>query len=198
MSSAAAVCVTPEQYLQAERKAEYKSEYWDGEIVTMAGGSRKHSLISVNISGELRARLKEGPCQTYSSDLRVQVTSTRYLYPDVSVVCDEPKFADDEADMLTNPAVVIEVLSPSTEDKDRGIKFAFYRQIPTLSDYVMVSQEELLVEHYARQDNDHWLLAVLRGPDAVLRLSSIGCGLPLSEIYARVIFSRAAEAEEGE
>ena len=198
MSSLPRARFTPKQYLEMERNSEHKSEYWNGEIVAMAGGSRRHSLINVNISGELRARLKGGLCQTYSSNLRVQVTLIGYFYPDVSVVCDKPKFADDEADMLTNPAVVVEVLSPSTEDKDRGIKFAFYRQVPTLSDYVMVSQEEPLVEHYARQDHDHWMLAVLRGRDAVLRLPSIGCDLPLSEIYARVAFSRAADTEEGE
>lgn len=98
--------------------------------------------------------------------------------------------------MLTNPTVLVEVLSPSIEDKDRGIKFAFYRQMETLTDYIMVSQEEARVEHYARQDNNHWLLADLRGLDTVLRLASIGCELPMSEVYTRVAFPPAAELEE--
>lgn len=196
MSSLPKTRFTPEQYLEMERKAEHKSEYWNGEIVAMAGGSKQHSLISVNISGELRARLKDKPCRTYSSDLRVRVAQTRYFYPDVSVVCGEPEFAGEEADMLINPMVLVEVLSPSTEDKDRGIKFIFYRQIPTLTDYVMVSQDEPRVEHYARQEDGRWLLTDLRGPDAVLRLPSIGCELPLSEVYARVAFPPAAETDE--
>ncbi len=196
MSSLPKARFTPEQYLEMERKAERKSEYWNGEIVAMAGGSKQHSLISVNVSGELRARLKDKPCLTYSSDLRVQVSPTRYFYPDISVVCGEPEFTGEEGDVLTNPTVLVEVLSPSTEDKDRGIKFAFYRQMETLTDYVMVSQEEARVEHYARQDNNHWLLADLRGMDTVLHLPSIGCELPLSEVYARVAFPPAAELEE--
>lgn len=196
MSSLPKARFTPEQYLAMERKAEHKSEYWNGEIVAMAGGSKQHSLISVNVSGELRARLKDKPYLTYSSDLRVQVNPARYLYPDVSVVCGEPEFAGEEGDMLTNPTVLVEVLSPSTEDKDRGIKFIFYRQIPTLTDYVMVSQDEPHVEHYARQEEERWLLTDLRGPDAALRLPSIGCELPLSEVYARVVFPPAAAVEE--
>lgn len=187
--------VTPEEYLERERQADYKSEYWNGKIVAMAGGSEQHSLISVNISGELRARLKDKPCRTYSSDLRVRTTRTRYFYPDISVVCGEPEFADEAADMLTNPGVLVEVLSPSTEDKDRGLKFVFYQQIPMLTDYVLVSQDEPLIEHYARQGNDRWLLTNLRGLDAVLRLPSIGCELPLSEVYARVEFPPAEEGD---
>ncbi len=187
--------VTPEEYLERERKADYKSEYWNGEIVAMAGGSEQHSLITVNISGELRARLRDRPCRTYSSDLRVRTTRTRYFYPDVSVVCGEPEFADEDMDMLTNPGVLVEVLSPSTEDKDRGLKFVFYQQIPMLTDYVMVSQDEPHVEHYARQGSDRWLLTNLRGLDVVLRLPSIGCELPLSEVYARVAFPPAEEGD---
>ncbi len=187
--------VTPEEYLERERQADYKSEYWNGEIVAMAGGSEQHSLICVNISGELRARLKDKPCRTYSSDLRVRATRTRYFYPDVSIVCGEPEFADEVVDMLLNPVVLLEVLSPSTEDKDRGLKFAFYRQISSLTHYLMVSQDEPHVEHYARQDDNHWLLADLRGLDAVLRLPSIGCELPLSEVYARVEFPPAEEGD---
>lgn len=196
MSSLPKARFTPEQYLERERKAEHKSEYWNGEIVAMAGGSKQHSLINVNISGELRARLKDKPCLTYSSDLRVQVNPARYLYPDISVVCGETKYADEVGDMLTNSTVLVEVISPSTEDKDWGIKFAFYRQLPTLTDYVMASQDEPYLEHYARQEDRRWLLTDLRGPDAVLRLPSIGCELPLSEVYARVVFAPASEAEE--
>ncbi len=189
---------TPEQYLELERKAEHKSEYWNGEIVAMAGASRRHNRITLNIGSGLTTRLRDTPCEPYVNDLRVRVSQTKYLYPDVAVACGDPVFEDAELDTLLTPQVIVEVLSPSTVDKDRGIKFAFYRQLETLTDYVMVSQDEPLVEHYARQDNNQWLLTVLQGADAVLSLSSIGCDLPLPEIYARVIFPRTAEAEEGE
>lgn len=190
--------VTPEQYLEIERKAEHKSEYRNGEIVAMAGVSRRHNRITLNIGSGLTTRLGDTSCEPYVNDLRVRVSQTKYLYPDVVAACGDPVFEDAELDTLLTPQVIVEVLSLSTVDKDRGTKFAFYRQVPMLLDYVMVSQEELLVEHYARQDNNHWLLSVLHGPDAVLRLSSIGCEMPLSEIYARVAFASAAEAEEGE
>ncbi len=196
MSSLPKARFTPEQYLELERKAEHKSEYWNGEIVAMAGASLSHNRITLNIGRKLGNQLDGSPCEPFVNDLRVRVSPTKYLYPDVAITCGDPVFEDAELDTLLTPQVVVEVLSSSTANDDRGIKFAFYRQIESLTDYVMVSQAEPLVEHYARQDNNHWLLAVLRGMDAVLHLPSIGCELPLSEVYARVVFPPAAEAEE--
>ena len=188
---------TPEEYLEIDRKAEHRSEYVSGEILSMAGGSEKHSLIAVNTSGELRARLKHKPCRTFSSDMRIQISATgAFVFPDVSIVCGETHFAGSGHDLLLNPNVVVEVLSPSTESNDRGWKFAHYRQLESLSDYLLISQSEPSVEHYARQEDGRWVLTELRGLDSVLHLSSIGCELPLSEIYERVEFTLELSMQE--
>ena len=187
------VRVTPQEYLERERAAEYKSEYWDGEIVAMAGASRRHNRITLNIGSGLTARLAGTPCDPYVNDLRVRVSSTKYFYPDVVVTCGNPVFEDSELDTLLTPQVVMEVLSPSTQAKDKDEKFAWFRQVSSVTDYVTVSQVQMLVEHYARQESGQWLFTELRGPDSLLRLLSIGCELPLSEIYARVDFPPAEE-----
>jgi Uma2 family endonuclease len=179
---------TPEQYLALERKAEVKSEYINGWIYAMAGASREHNLISANILAELHVQLRSRPCETYSSDMRVKVSATRlYTYPDVVVVCGEPRFEDEHVDTLLNPTVLIEVLSPSTEAYDRGDKFAHYRRLESLQEYVLIAQERMRVEHYARQ-GEQWLLTEFSQPDEQLPLASIGCEIPLREIYARVEF----------
>ena len=188
---------TPEQYLEMDRKAEHRSEYVSGEILATAGGSEKHSLIAVNLSGELRARLKSQPCRTFSSDMRIQISATgAFGFPDVSVVCGETHFAGSGHDLLLNPNVVVEVLSPSAESHDRGWKFAHYRQLESLSDYLLISQSEPSIEHYARQEDGRWVLTELRGLEAIVYLSSLGCELPLSEIYERVEFAPQLSVQE--
>jgi Uma2 family endonuclease len=187
---------SPEEYLARERKAEYKSEYIDGFIVAMAGASEAHSLIVVNVAGELRARLKSQPCRTYATDMRVKVSNAGlYTYPDVSVVCGERRFEDVEVDTLLNPNVLVEVLSESTEAYDRGKKFARYQWLESLTDYVLIAQDEARVEHFVRQ-GEHWLLTVITGLEGTLRLESVGCELPLREIYDRVEFPQEDGAPE--
>jgi Uma2 family endonuclease len=187
MSSAAVKTrFTPEQYLALERKAAFKSEYVDGCIRAMAGASRAHNLIAVNLSREISSQLKDRPCETYAGDMRVRTgPSGLYTYPDVVVVCGEPRFEDDELDTLLNPTMIVEVLSPSTEADDRGHKFASYRRLTSLQEYVLVAQDRRSVERYTRQD-DAWLLTDLNGPEDMLRLASIHVDIALSEIYAKV------------
>ncbi len=180
---------TPQEYLALERKAETRSEYVNGEIYAMAGASREHNLISLNVGSELRAQLRKRPCETYTNDMRVRVKPTGlYTYPDVVVVCGRPRFEDAESDTLINPTVIAEVLSPSTEAYDRGEKFAHYRYVESLQEYITIAQERMQVDHFARM-GQQWLLTSLNRPDDVLSLPSIECAVPLSEIYARVELS---------
>jgi Uma2 family endonuclease len=180
--------LTPEQYLALERKAAAKSEYLNGHTYAMAGASREHNLITGNIFGELRFQLRERACEVYVNDMRLKVSSTGlYAYPDVAVVCGEPRFEGAHFDTLLNPIVLVEVLSPSTEAYDRGKKFAHYRRLESLQEYVLIAQDSVRVEHYLRQ-GEQWLLTEFSHPDDALHLASIGCNLPLREIYAKVEF----------
>jgi Uma2 family endonuclease len=182
--------VTPDEYLALERQAEYKNEYFDGEIFAMVGASRKHNLISLNIAAELRAQLKGRPCETYGSDMRIKIpASTLYTYPDAVVVCGEPKFEDAHVDTLLNPNVIVEVLSKSTASYDRSQKFAFYRTIESLTDYLLVSQDSVHVEQYTKQTDNRWMLSDFRSLEDVLQLDSVQCSLALGEIYDRVSLS---------
>ena len=187
-SAAAHTFLTPEEYLDFERKATTKHEYLNGQIIAMSGASREHNLITVNTVNQLYTQLIDGACETYVSEMRVKNYHTNsYTYPDIVVVCDEPRFEDDVFDTLLNPIVLIEVLSPSTEAYDRGEKFAHYRQIASLQEYVLVSQERIGVEHYLRQGTQ-WLLTEFRRLEEVLSLTSIGCKLRLQDIYRRIQF----------
>ncbi len=189
MSALAKPFVTPEQYLEIERKAEYKSEYHSGQMFAMAGASREHNLITTNVVGELRSFLRGRPCEIYPSDMRVLVSATGlYTYPDVSVTCGEPEFLDGSLDVLLNPLVVVEVLSPSTESYDRGAKFALYQRLPSLQEYLLVSQNVPQVERYARQPDGRWLYELVGGVEAVVTLEALGVTLPLAEIFDRVTF----------
>ena len=184
---------TPEQYLALERRAEIKSEYINGWIYAMAGASREHNLIAANTLAELHVQLRGRPGETYPSDMRVKVSTTGlYTYPDVVVVCSEPRIEDEHVDTLLNPTVLVEVLSPSTEACDRGDKFAHYRRLDSLQEYGLMAQDRMRVEHYARQ-GEQWLLTEFNQPDEILPLVSIGCEVPLREIYARVEFSTAED-----
>lgn len=190
-----------EEYLERERKAETKSEYDAGCITAMAGASFEHNLITLNVASELRAELRHGPCAVVMGDLRVRVEECdTYFYPDVVVVCGEPNFEGSNPDTLLNPTVLIEVLSPSTEATDRGRKFTCYRALETVSDYLLISQQEPLVEHYTRQSEQSWLLTVTRGLDARLSLDTLGCTLNMADLYSRVSFPPppASEPEANE
>ena len=191
--SAVQTYLSPEEYITLERKAiptddTVRSEYVKGKIVAMSGASRLHNLISMNISGELRNLLKETGCETYKGEMRVSTPSTSsYFYPDVVVVCDEPRFEDDVFDTLLNPIVLVEVLSPSTEAYDRGEKFLHYRQLESLKEYILVSQDRVNVERYLRMQ-DEWRYTYYQDLNDVLPIASIQCELPLQEIYERVTF----------
>jgi Uma2 family endonuclease len=176
-------------YLLLERRAETKSEYLDGLMVGMVGGSLRHSLIAGNLVGHLGSQLRHSPCQVHPSDLRVRIPSANvYTYPDVTVVCGEPRLEDEHGDTLLNPMMVVEVLSPTTEAYDRGTKLRWYQSLESLSDYLLVSQDLPRVEHYVRHDGDGWLFHAVEGLEAVLRLPSLGIELELAEVYAKVVF----------
>jgi Uma2 family endonuclease len=201
MSSAASKRrYSPQEYLARERQAPVRHEYHDGEIFAMAGASREHNLIAVNLSGEVGNQILDRPCESYASDMRVWIEATGlYTYPDFVVVCGEPRFQDGELDTLLNPTVIAEILSPSTEAYDRGLKFGHYRRIPSLREYVLISQDRMLVERYTRQGED-WLLTEMTAPDQVLRLESIGCEIALGRIYAKVKLAKneAPAAEQNQ
>lgn len=181
--------LTPEEYLAIERQAETRSEYLDGEMFAMTGGSRWHNLIVTNLSRELSSRLKERPCEVYSNDQRVRIPATGlYTYPDLVVTCGEPRFDDEQLDTLLNPTLIVEVLSPTTEAYDRGKKFEHYQSIESLSTYVLVSQAAPRVEHFLRQEDNRWLLTVVTGLEGVVVLPSIQCELRMAEVYDKVVF----------
>lgn len=176
-----------EEYLEAERRAETKSEYLDGEVFAMTGGSRRHNLVMTNLIREVSQQLKNRPCEVYPSDLRVHIPATGlYTYPDLVVVCGDPRFEDQELDTLLNPTLIIEVLSPTTEAYDRGKKFEHYRTIESLAEYVLVSQDAPRIEQYVRQEGGSWLLTATPGLDSRMILASVGCELALAEVYDKV------------
>ena len=184
MSSLPSYYLSPEEYLVIERRAEYKSEYVDGMMYAMAGGSERHNLIAGNLITELNIQPRAAPCRVYPSDLKVRVpNSKRFFYPDVSVVCGETQFADDERDVVLNPILVTEVLSESTAAFDRGKKFQSYQQIESLQEYLLVSQDEFVVEHYLRQEDGHWLYTKVSGLDDAITLPNVKCQLSLKDIY---------------
>jgi Uma2 family endonuclease len=189
---------TPQEYYRMERDAAYKSDYYDGEIFAMSGGSIRHSLISANVVGELRQRLKGNPCTVFESNLRVKVKATGLrTYPDASVFCDPPERDEEDpnGETLTNPTVLVEVLSESTERYDRGLKSANYRRIESLRAYVLVSQDAPHAEVFERQADGSWLLREARGLQATLSIRPVGVDLPMTEVYDRVDFSAAEAAQ---
>ncbi len=190
-SPATAAYYTAAEYLALERRATYKSEYVGGHIIAMSGASRRHNLIAANISRELSSQLRGRPCESYVSDMRVRVSETGlYTYPDVVAVCGDIRFADEQTDTLLNPTVIVEVLSASTEAYDRGDKFAHYRRLASLHDYVLVSQDAVRVEHYVRQ-GEKWVLSEASLLTDTVSLASIQCTLVLEDIYDKVRFDTA-------
>lgn len=187
MSSAASPLLAPEQYLALEREAETKSEYHDGTIVAMAGGTAPHSLLAVKVASELTHRLKGRACLVFNSDMRLWIDSVRrFLYPDVSGLCGQPQYLDGTRDVLLNPTFVVEVRSPRTEAYDRGKKLAYYMALPSIGEVLLVSQDELRVEKYARQPDGIWRFESAAGFDAILRLESVNCEVPLRDFYEGV------------
>ena len=181
---------TPEEYLSRERKALTKSEYRDGRIYAMPGASREHNLITANTLVEIHLQLRNRTCEVYPSDMRVKVSAAGlYTYPDVIVVCDEPRFEDSHFDTLLNPTVLIEVLSSSTAAYDRGEKFRRYQYLDSLCEYILISQDRIRVEHYLREEQG-WDLTEFHSLSDVFQLVSIGCKLSLQAIYAKVQFSQ--------
>jgi Uma2 family endonuclease len=185
MRAAARILVTEDEYLERERQAESKSELVHGDIVAMAGGSPRHNAIASNVVRALGNRLSERRCLVFTSDQRIHVPATGlYTYPDASVACDGPRFSDKAKDTLVNPKVLVEVLSSSTEAYDRGAKFAHYRSIPSLEEYILISQDQKRVEHYRRIEPRQWLLTEYEGEDACLPV--LGLDVPLREVYANL------------
>lgn len=179
--------ISPEEYLAMEEKAKYKSEYYNGEIFAMAGGSINHSTIAINITSELRQLLKGKPCWVYNSDVRVLVEENGlYTYPDVSVVCTEPKFAEGRNDTITNPLIIVEVLSESTKSYDRAEKFELYRAIKSFQDYILIDQDRVYIEYFHKNENGLWILQVINNIDETLTIHSIASSIPLREIYDKV------------
>ena len=182
-----------EEYLAFEREAEEKHELIDGEIVAMAGASREHNLIGVNVSSELHFRLKGKNCEIYANDMRVRMKSGHYGYPDVVVVCDKPNFADDEFDVLLNPLVVVEVLSKSTRFRDKTEKLKTYQKMESIREILLIEQTEPRIEHYIKQTPNQWLLRIYENLGEMIVLESLKCELPVAEIYAQIEFEKESE-----
>ncbi len=179
-----------EDYLAIERElVDAKNEYLAGEAFAMSGGSYEHSVITANLTSSLANQFKGSPCAVLTSDMRIRVAaSDACFYPDLSVLCGQPIFHDARRDVLTNPLLIAEVLSPSTESYDRGSKFAHYRRLPSLRHYLLIAQDRLAVDVFTRQPDDRWLLASYETPHAVIALHEPDCQLPMQEIYDRIVF----------
>jgi Uma2 family endonuclease len=197
MSTLPKTYLTPEQYLEIERKAEFKSEYYQGEMFAMSGARRAHNLIAWNTGSSLHRQLKGRPCEAYPGEMRVRVTAAGlYTYPDVVVVCGEPQFADDTLDTLLNPAVIVEVLSESTETYDRGRKFELYRSLESLAEYLLIDSRRVSAELFTRQPEGRWLLTAKASLEDSIELQSIDCRLPLADLYERVDLSLPPFSQE--
>ena len=181
--------ITPEEYLLREKDAEFRSEYFRGEMFAMAGASANHNLIVLNAGASLREQLKKKPCRVYPSDLKLRIESTGlYTYPDVSVVSGEPQLETNGGDVLLNPAVLVEVLSDSTEAYDRGKKFEHYRTIPSLKHYVLVAQDRYSIDCFSRKPDGSWLLTSCQSLEATIELEAIDSQLAAAEVYDKVVF----------
>jgi Uma2 family endonuclease len=194
MSTAPQRHYTEAEYLAFDRASEIKHEFYRGEIFALSGASRQHNRINFNLSACLHGQLKDRDCDAYANDMREKVQSTiLYTYPDIVVTCNEPRFLDSNVDTLLNPQIVIEVLSDSTERYDRGKKFEHYRTIPSLREYVLVSQDRAHIDRFSLNEQGQWVLDDASGLDAVIELTTISCRLPLAEVYAKVEFPPGEE-----
>jgi Uma2 family endonuclease len=196
MNSLASKRMTVSEYFAHERTALNKSEFYDGEIFAMAGASVPHNSIKENLSGEFHARLKGSSCQSFSSDQRVLVDRTGlYTYPDLVIVCGELQFDPLNEDTITNPQVIFEVLSDSTERYDRTTKFRMYQQIPSLQEYILVSQHEPVCERFVRQADGTWALRAFVGREATLELVTVDAQVKLADIFARTVLPSEQKRE---
>ena len=193
MSTAEKRRYTTEEYLALERASDTKHEYYQGEIFAMTGASLSHNRIVVNLLKLLGNSLNERDCEVLAGDMRVKVPTGLYTYPDLTVVCGEPQLEDEAFDTLLNPKLIVEVLSQSTEAYDRGEKFAQYRTIESLEQYMLVSQQRYRVEVFTKEEDGRWVLSDAGGLDAGIELPVFGCTLPLEEVYFRVDLSQSTE-----
>jgi Uma2 family endonuclease len=181
--------MTEADYLEFERKSKVRHELIDGQVIAMAGASWEHNQVFGTIFASLFAQLRGKPCRVNPSDQRLKVMTTGLnTYPDISVVCGEPIFAGDEFDTIINPILIIEILSPSTEAYDRGEKFQHYREIETLKDYLLISQDKARIERYSKQKDGAWLLIDAIGLDTSIVIPSIACTLALADVYENIEF----------
>lgn len=180
--------ISPEEYLAQERQAETKSEYLNGEVFAMTGASRRHNLIVSNLVVALHGQTRARGCEVYANDMRVWIPEADcYLYPDVVVACGEPRFEDSEFDTLLNPVLLVEVLSRTTQRYDRWDKFAAYRTLPSLGEYLLIAQDQPHVEQFLRQEDGRWLLVETGDPEATIELPSVRASLRLADVYDRVL-----------
>lgn len=178
---------TEDEYLALERVSDTKSEWLCGVIYAMGGASARHVQIVGNVVGELRNRLRDMPCVAYSTSLRVRASRAGlYAYPDVVAVCAEPVFTDAQLDTLTNPELIVEVLSDSTKDCDRGEKFERYRSNDSFREYLLIAQDKVHIERFVRRDDGTWVLNETNSLADTVELTSVGCRVPVSEIYLKV------------
>lgn len=175
--------LTEEQYLALDRAAEFKSEFVDGDMFAMSGGTNRHARIERGLFTELSVALENSPCEPYSSNSRVRISDRTFVYPDVTVICGEGPSVDEDDDILTDPVVVFEVLSPSTEKYDRGLKFQLYRGIESLREYILVNQEQVRIERFTRQPDGTWSLHDYLGADEELKIDALELTIPLRRIY---------------
>ena len=191
------VPVSVEEYLDRERAAvEEKHEYLDGWLISMTGASLPHNLIVSNLIRELGNQLRDTECRAVANDFRVAMPSVdTYAYPDIVAYCGEPEVDEEHLDMISNPVLLVETLSPSTEGYDRGEKFARYRQLDSLQEYLLVAQDRPHVEHYVRQDDGSWRFTETDGLDAEIDLPSLDAALPLSELYLDIAFEPEGTGE---
>jgi Uma2 family endonuclease len=180
--------VTAEEYLALDRAAEFRSEFLDGEMVAMSGASMRHVRLGGSLFVQLYHALQGSQCEAFGPDFRVRVSPSMYTYPDVTVVCGKPMLADERQDILLNPTVIVEVLSPSTEHYDRGVKFQHYRSIESLQDYILVAQDQIRIEQYTRVKAHTWTFREYQSADETLLIEAAGVSVPIARIYERVDF----------
>lgn len=185
MATSPVTFLSPDEYLEIERKAEFRSEYFDGQMFALAGGTLDHAAIAGILAMSLNSRVLRQGCVALSSDARVSVSATNaFFYPDLTVVCGRRQALPGRPDVLANPLLIVEILSPATEAFDRGLKFSHYRRIDSLREYVLVSQSEPRIETFNRDQNGVWTFQEFAGADAICRFESVNCEFPLSEIYS--------------
>ena len=180
---------TVEEYLEFERNSTEKHEYYNGEIYAMSGASFAHNKIFSNVFGKLSLKLDNEKCTLFGSDLRTSIElNSKFVYPDMSIICEEPMFTDDKFDTVKNPKIIIEILSKTTRDYDLGTKFLFYRQIESLEEYLLIDSLETKIIKYHKQKNGSWILTETDSLDQSFTLNSIKVNMKVADIYKNVVF----------